>query len=534
MVMMIIGLFSGLGLFLYGMKMMGDGLENVAGDNMKKLFEKITSNPLMGVATGAGVTFIIQSSSATTVMVVGFVNAGLMNLYQAASVIMGANIGTTITTQLISFSIGDYIPILIPIGVYMVLFSKNQKYKIIGNIVLGFAILFLGMDLMKEAMSPLAESDMFIKMIDSIDGNIALGILVGALMTAVIQSSSASTGILVALAGTGALPISVAIPILFGNNIGTCVTALISSVGTSKTARKAALIHLSFNIFGTIVFIPLIPVLTSIVSAMDATNVQRQIANAHTIFNIANTVIMVPFIKYIVLLVNKIIPGEDEVDASGTMYIDNRIIETPVIAIGQAEKEINRMMTLAKENLQLSIRALLKNDNNAIKEIYINEKIINLLEQEITKYLVKISNEKISDNEHKNIIDMINMVNDVERVGDHCKNLAELATEKIDKNLKFSHEAQKELDDIYNYTLNALELSRESYLLKDISKAKDVFRSEDRIDYLEEELRKKHIKRLGNGSCDAHSGAIFLDAISNLERIGDHSVNIAQVVLANN
>ena len=286
----VINLFGGLGLFLYGMKMMGDGLENAAGDKLKGIFDRITSNPVKGVLTGAIVTAIIQSSSATTVMVVGFVNAGLMNLYQATAVIMGANIGTTITAQLISFQFDALAPIFLAIGAMIVLFTNNKNTKQIGNIILGFGILFLGLELMKNSMSPLAESPFFSELIMKLQGKTILGVLLGVVMTAVIQSSSASTGILVALASTGALPLNVAVPILFGNNIGTCVTALISSIGTSKTAKKAALIHLLFNVIGTIIFIPLIGYLTGIVQGitpgMGAEAVKRQIANAHSIFNI--------------------------------------------------------------------------------------------------------------------------------------------------------------------------------------------------------------------------------------------------------
>lgn len=529
---MFIGLIGGLGLFLYGMKMMGEGLENVAGDKMKKIFEKITSHPLKGVATGTVVTAIIQSSSATTVMVVGFVNAGLMNLYQAASVIMGANIGTTVTTQLISFKLDKVVPIFIALGAVMVLFTKKRKYKIIGTIILGFGILFLGLDIMKDSMKPLREAPIFINMIRSLKGNTILGVFVGAIMTAVVQSSSASTGILVALAGTGVLPIGVAIPILFGNNIGTCITALLSSIGTNKTARKAAMFHLVFNVIGSGLFIAFgLKGLTSIVLKLNPDDVTRQIANAHTIFNITNTVIMIPFIKYLVALVNKMLPGEDQVQKFGTKYIDYRLLETPVIAIGQSIQELIRMAEIAKENLSLSMRAFRTEDANLINDVNENEKLINLLEHDITDFLVKISNTEISDQEQANIISMFNIVNDIERVGDHCSNLAELASEKMNKNLEISKDALSELEDMFNYTLDAVDTSIESFRDGNVERATRVLSIEERIDDLEEELREKHIKRLNRGVCSANSGAVFLDMISNFERIGDHSVNIAEAVL---
>ncbi|MBK5240855.1 Na/Pi cotransporter family protein [Clostridium sp.] len=531
---MIIGLFGGLGLFLYGMKLMGDGLENASGEKLKKIFEKITSNPVKGVATGAIITTVIQSSSATTVMVVGFVNAGLMNLYQAAAVIMGANIGTTVTAQLIAFKLDAVIPIFLGIGSLTILFSKGKKSREIGNIILGFGILFLGMELMKNTMAPLAESSAFTTLIMKLEGNALLGILTGALMTAVIQSSSASTGILVALASTGALPLAVAVPILFGNNIGTCITALLSSIGTSRTAKKAALIHIMFNIFGTIIFIPLMHPLIQFVQSISlggASDVKRQIANAHTIFNIANTIIMVPFIRYFVFLVNKIIPGEDEVQTMGVKYIDDRLLETPVIAVGQTTKEVVRMANLAKDNVKLAMMCFVNNDEKKLKTVYKNEKLINLLEDEITSYLVKLSTIQLSEQQTIIVTSMFNVVNDIERIGDHAENIADLTSEKLQKNLKFSEEALDELDGMYKYVVNALEFSIESFENNDIKKAESMVAIENRIDSLEKELRASHIRRLNNHSCGATVGTMFLDLISNFERIGDHSTNIAEVVL---
>lgn len=526
----VIGLLGGLGLFLYGMKLMGDGLENLAGDNMKVFFEKITSNPVKGVITGALITAIIQSSSGTTVMVIGFVNAGLMNLYQAAGVIMGANIGTTITTQIIAFDLNGIISIFIALGASMVLFSKKEKVKEIGHIILGFGLLFMGMELMKETMSPLAQSDFFGNMIVSLEGNIFLGILVGMIMTAVIQSSSASTGILVALSGTGALPIEVAIPILFGNNIGTCVTALISSVGTQNTAKKAALIHLFFNLIGTLIFIPLTHGLTNIVVKLDPNNIERQIANAHTIFNITNTIIMVPFISYLVLLVNKIIPYEDKIETFGTKYIDERLLETPVIAVGQTIHEISRMAQKAQENLNFAMQAFEESDEDIIKQVYDNEKLINLLENEITMFLVKLANTEIAEDQKNIVSSMFHVVNDIERIGDHCKNLADLSSEKIQKKLEFTEEGMKELKHMYQYTLDALNISLVSFKENNVKKAEDIVVVEENIDRLEKEYREAHIRRLNKGVCSAREGAIFLDMISNFERIGDHATNIAQLI----
>ncbi|MBE6060173.1 MAG: Na/Pi cotransporter family protein, partial [Clostridium sulfidigenes] len=423
-IFLIINLLGGLGLFLYGMKLMGDGLENAAGDKLKGIFDRITSNPVKGVLTGTIVTAIIQSSSATTVMVVGFVNAGLMNLYQATSVIMGANIGTTITAQLITFKFDAFAPIFLAIGAVMILFCSKRKVKEVGQIILGFGILFLGLKLMSSAMSPLKDSVFFTNLILKLEGHTILGLLIGMMMTAVLQSSSASTGILVALASTGSLPLTVAIPILLGNNIGTCVTALISSIGTSITAKKAAVIHLLFNLIGAVIFL-IIPVtflaniVLSISPDVGAEAIPRQIANAHTLFNLVNTLLLLPLIKYLVAFVNKIIPGEDEKDVPGVKYIDERLLETPAIAFGQTTNEIVRMGEKAKENLKVAMNSFLQGDEELIKVAYNNEKIINLLEHDITRYLVKLSNSDLGDEQRAELAAYFHVVNDIERIGDH-------------------------------------------------------------------------------------------------------------------
>lgn len=530
-VTMLIQLFGGLGLFLYGMQMMGDGLENAAGNKLKTILEKVTTNPVIGILVGAAVTCVIQSSSATTVMVVGFVNAGLMNLFQATGIIMGANIGTTITAQLIAFKLTAIAPIFVGIGTLIVMFSKGKRNREIGNIILGFGILFVGMEFMGNAMSPLKTSPEFKLLMNSVGKNWILGMLIGLGMTAIIQSSSATTGILVAMAGTGAIDMNIAIPYIFGCNIGTCVTALLASIGTSKTARKSALIHLCFNVIGTIIFIPLMKPLASIVQYMSPGNIQRQIANAHTIFNILNTFILVWFIKYLVALVNKIIPGEDEKENMGVKYIDDRVLETPVIAVGQMMKEVLRMANKAKENLQISMEAFRNNDDSLVQKVYENEKLINILEQEITTYLVKLSNTELSEEQIAIVTSTFHVVNDIERIGDHAENLADLTSEKITRGIGFSREALEEIKQIYDYTLNALEVCINSYEQRDAKKAESIISIEQRIDSLEKEFRESHIRRLHDGTCNAFAGAIFLDIISNFERIGDHATNIAESVV---
>lgn len=525
----LLGLFSGLALFLFGMEFMGDGLENAAGSRLKSFFDKAITNPLKGALVGTIVTAIIQSSSATTVMVVGFVNAGLMSLYQAVGVIMGANIGTTITGQLITFKIDDYIPVFIIVGAALILFMKQEKRKEIGKIIFGFGLLFMGLTAMKDAMSPIAETTFFQDLIIALEGNMFLGILVGAVMTAVVQSSSASTAILLSLAATGAISLQVAIPILFGNNIGTCVTALLSSLNANKVAKKAAFIHLSFNLIGTLIFLPLIGVLCQVVTYMGG-DIDKQIANAHTIFNVVNAIILLPFAGVFVKLANLALKDK-EGEEQTINRLDRRFLETPAIAFEQAFQESLTMYDLAKENVTLSTNALVDGEFSNLKKVFENELEINRLERELSTFLVSISSHDITEIDTNRIASMIKIVNDIERIGDHSKNIAELAQEVSDSKLTFSNDALEELKLMYNYTIESINSSYASYKTNNRQKANDTVIFEENIDRLEELLRDKHIQRLSKQKCSAHSGAVFLDAISNFERIGDHSINIAEYVL---
>ncbi|MGL4772821.1 MAG: Na/Pi cotransporter family protein [Clostridium sp.] len=532
-IMVLIKLMGGLGLFLYGMKLMGDGLENAAGDGLKKILEKVTANPISAVLVGAIVTMVIQSSSATTVMVVGFVNAGLMNLIQATGIIMGANIGTTVTAQLVAFKLDTIAPLFIFVGAAMVMFARAKKRKDIGHIILGFGILFTGMGMMSGAMKPLTSSPAFEQILMTIGDNWVLGVIAGAAITAILQSSSATTGILVALATAGAINIGHALPIIFGCNIGTCVTAMIASVGTNKTAHKAAMIHLIFNISGTIIFFPFLGILGRIVSEMSPGDVSRQIANAHTVFNIVNTLVLLPLSGVMIKIVNSVIKGEDEVENVGPKYIDDRLLETPVIAAGQVIKETIRMANKAKQNLELSMKAFLEQDEKLIEKVYENEKIINVLEGCITDYLVKLSKCELSDKEQGVVASTFYIVNDIERIGDHAENVADLANQRINKKLEYSEDAIEELNEIFNYANTALEIAIESYANRDIEKARSINAVESRIDSSQRSYRDKHIKRLHDGKCNAYAGTIFIDLLSNFERIGDHSTNIAESVIEN-
>jgi len=534
--MISIQLLGGLGLFIYGMKIMGDGLENAAGDGLKSILEKVTKNPIIAVVVGAIVTAIIQSSSATTVMVVGFVNAGLMNLAQAAGIIMGANIGTTITAQLVAFKLDEIAPLFVFIGAAIIMFAKKKQKKDIGNIILGFGILFIGMGQMSAAMQPLRELSLFNEILTTVGEHWYLGILAGAIITAVLQSSSATTGILVALATTGAIDIKDALPIVFGCNIGTCVTAMLASIGTTKTARKAAILHLIFNLGGTLIFIPVLlsGILADAVSTISPEDVSRQIANAHTVFNVVNTAIMLPLTGLLIKAVNRIIPGEDEDEKVGTKYIDDRLLETPVIAAGQVAKETLRMANKAKKGLALALEAFEKNDENLIKKVYDNEEIINTLNEAITTYLVKLSKRELSDKESKIVAATFHVINDIERIGDHAENIADLTQQKINKKLEYSNQAMEQIKNMYEKTSKSLQTAIDSYAENDIIKAKEVNEIESEVDRLQKKYRDLHVKRLYDGVCNAYSGTIFLDIVNNLERVSDHSMNIAESVIENN
>ncbi|WP_213974426.1 Na/Pi cotransporter family protein [Tepidanaerobacter acetatoxydans] len=523
-------LLGGLGLFIYGMRLMGDGLEMAAGERLKGLLELLTRNRLLGVLVGTLVTAIIQSSSATTVMVVGLVNAGIMDFSQAIGIIMGANIGTTITAQLIAFKLTNLALPAIGIGTGIFLFCGNKTQKSLGQVILGFGLLFFGMQTMEIALKPLAQMPEFTKFIASFSKNPFLGVLAGFLTTGIVQSSSATIGILQALAGQGIVNISSALPILFGDNIGTCVTTLLSSIGTNITARRTALFHLIFNMVGTIIFMLLLPLVQTAV-ALTSPDPVRQIANAHTIFNLANTIIQFPFAFLIMKLVIHLVPGEPEIIERGLKYIDDRLLETPSIALAQVKKEIARMGNLALETLRDSINTFLYYDEQKNKIAKEKETVINDLAGEITRYLALLSRTSLPDDEHVSITDLVSTVNDMERVGDHAMNILELAEFRNEHRLPFSNEAIQELVEMSSKVTETFDLAVYTFLHWDKPSAQKIVKNEEEIDNMENKLRLNHIKRLSSGLCDPSSGVIFLDLLTNLERVGDHSFNIASYVL---
>lgn len=533
----VISLMGGLGLFLYGMNLMGEALQKSAGTKLKKIIELLTSNLIMGVLVGTVVTAIIQSSSATTVMVVGFVNAGIMTLPQAAGVIMGANIGTTVTAQLVSFNLNGMAPIALGIGIVLYLFGKKAKTKHIAEILIGFGILFTGMDFMKLAVEPLKEYQGFTDLLLTFGTYPILGMLLGFGITAIVQSSSASMGMLVALASEGLIPLSSALPILYGQNIGTCVTSLISSVGASKNARRAAIMHLLFNVLGTIIFLIFLngPVV-SIVSKMDPGNVARQIANTHTLFNVISVILLIPFTKYIIKLAVKLVPDKvsdvEEDEVKTIKYIDDRMIETPSIALANTVKETLRMGEKAKDSLNAAMEGILEHSDEKIQKAFTREKLVNDLQKVILNYLLKLSKAPL-DEESREVVDaLFNTVNDIERIGDHAENIAELAKDAIDIEALFSDQGKTELNDMYNKVISAYTYALEAMRTSNIDLAFKVIKMEEQVDLMEKSCRSNHLHRLNNNLCSIDNGVIYLDIVSNLERVSDHAVNIAQQVIA--
>ena len=549
----VLSLIGGLALFLYGMHVMGAGLEKMSGGRLERILENLTSNPLKAVLLGAGVTAVIQSSSATTVMVVGFVNSGIMKLSQAIGIIMGANIGTTITAWLLSLTgiQGDnlfinmlkptsFSPILAMIGIILLMSGKSDKKKITGEILLGFVVLMYGMSAMSGAVEPLADVPEFTNLLTMFK-NPVLGVLAGALLTAVIQSSSASVGILQALSVTGGFTFGTAIPIILGQNIGTCATALLSCIGTTRTAKRAAVIHLLFNVTGAVVFGVALYIVFMMNPELAMTRADSVgISIFHTIFNVVNTCIMFPFAGFLVKASDVIVPKPREtekewsansVETEMIRHLDDRILETPSFAIETACNEVVNMGKVAVANLKIATAALVDADDNFCEQVFENEETIDRMEKMLTEYLLKINNLSLNDEQHLLVKNMYYTIGDLERVGDHCENLAELAKKRIENvNIDFSDLALKELRTIADATLKSVEASVEARQAHDMQKVRQTARWEEEVDNMEEEMRESHMNRLSNGECKIEGGVIFLDALANYERIADHAKNVAGYV----
>jgi phosphate:Na+ symporter len=527
---MVLTAFGGVGLFLYGMFRMSEGLQKAAGDRMRRILETLTVNRFASVAAGLVVTAVIQSSGATAVMCVSFVNAGLMGLEQAIAVIMGANIGTTITAQLVAFSFEKVALPAIALGMVMRLAGRRKVSKGFGDVLLGFGMLFLGMSIVGDALEPLRTYEPFLNLMLLGRKNPLIGILVGIIVTTLLQSSSAATGLAVTMASRGIVDLGMALPIILGSNIGTTSTALVSSIGTSLTARRTALAHFLFNTFGTIVFLPLLSPFERL-AASTTTDMARQIANAHSIFNITVTLLLLPVIPQFADLICRILKGDESIVERGPKYLDARLVSTPFMAVMQTKKEVLRMARLCIENLETAVAIFIgeKRDRRRFDDI---EDVIDEIEEAISYYVAKVSQHDVSDSEAKTLTSVINICADLERIGDHAVSIVELADYSKEHELPFSEEGISELNEMVSYVLEAVKGAVEALDTGDKVKATRIVAMDDRLDEMERELRAKHIRRLNQGICYPASGVVYLDMLSHLERIGDHAVNIAEQVIA--
>ena len=548
---------GGIGMFLYGMNTMADGMQRSAGGKMKKLLGYLTSNRLLAIIVGAVITAIIQSSGATTVMVVGFVNAGLMTLVQAVGVIMGANIGTTITAWIVSLGqLGDaakvmnpsfYAAFLIGIGAFVILFSKKDKVKNAGEIIVGIGLLFEGLTFMSSSIAPYTDAPIFSQAFQIVGSNPFLGILIGIIVTAVLQSSSASVGILQTLALNGVVTTNAAIYITLGQNIGSCVTALISSAGTTRTAKRAACMHILFNIAGALLFGTVGFILFSIYPALAAHNITSvEISVFHTFFNITCTLVMFPFANLLVKISGLIVrenekqddfaelEAKDAVAAEIARHFDSRLLGQPSVAVETAKNEVIAMGNLALDNIKYAAEATQKNDQTMVDKVYEIEHKVDLYEKYLTDFLIKVNNLSITQEQHLLVKNLFHAIIDIERVSDHAENIAELAKYKIEHRIIFSEKGTQELNQLWDKVVHCFEEAVKARGTGSRQAIQNVLRIEDEVDDLEEELRNKHIERLSAGLCIPSNGVVFLDILSNLERMSDHANNIVDCIQEEN
>ncbi len=528
----VFSLFGGLGFFLYGMKLMSEGLEKAAGAKMRGILEFFTKNRFIGMIVGIIFTAIIQSSNATTVMVVSFVNAGLMTLMQATGVILGANIGTTVTGQLIAFNLSDIAPLVVIIGVVMVMFFKKQSVKKIGEVILGFGVLFMGLRIMGESMQAVKDAPQILDFLSSLTNPFA-AILVGFLITAVLQSSSATVGIILLMVSQGLLAFTICPFMILGCNIGSCVSALVASLSGNKDAKRAALIHFLFNVIGSLImFLILMMALEPITDALvyiSGGSLARAVANVHTLMKVFEVAIMFPFMGWIVKATYKIVPGEDAVteDEYELMYIGKGNMVVPTTAFANGIHEIEHMGKIAIENLKTAMISLCDLDKSGIEEVYKKEKYIDFLNQEITNYLVKVNETELPLADARLIGGLFHVVNDIERIGDHAENFADSAKNRIERGIKFSEKAKKQLQDMTEEVVQILEYSLDMFTNRNQEHMQEILELEDDIDEKEKKLQRSHVKRLTKNKCTPEAGMMFSDTVSGLERVADHATNIA-------
>ncbi len=543
-IQIITALAAGLGLFLYGMKLMSEGLEKAAGARLRKILEAVTRNRFLGMLVGILFTAVVQSSSATTVLVVSFVNAGLMDLFQAAGVILGANIGTTITAQLIAFNLSDVAPFFLIGGVVMVMFLKKPMVKRIGEVILGFGMLFFGISVMSGGLEALKTSPMILDSIASLT-NPFLAVGVGFIVTAVLQSSSATVGIVLLMASQGLLRLDICFYIILGCNMGSCVSALIASIGGKKSAKRSAQIHFIVNIIGSAAIMlvlfflqdQIVAMIQSISTAMGIEDVYvngvnakiaRDVANTHLIFKVFQVLVCFPLVNPIVKLTYLIVPGEDKkADNMHLAYIGENSVFSTTAALPNIIEETTRMADIAIDNLSKGIDALFTKNTQAIEEIYETEKAVNFLNEEITNYLVKANQLSLPVEDRKLLGGLFHVVNDIERIGDHAENMADAATQLIEDNLSMSKYAEEQIRDMFAKTKTLLSYSLEAFEKKHEEHLRDILVLEEEIDEVERSLQEGHVERLTKGECDAETGMIFTDVVSNIERVADHATNIA-------
>lgn len=530
----ILSLAGGLGLFLYGMRIMSDSIEKVAGAKLRSILERLTTNRFTGILVGIFFTAVIQSSSACTVMVVSFVNSGLMTLTQAAGVIFGANIGTTVTALLVSFKLEKAAPVILLVGVLIIMFCKKQKISNWGEVIIGFGVLFMGLSTMSGAMSGMKDSPAVLNLFASLQSPL-LAVLLGTVLTAVIQSSSVTVSIMVLLANQGLMSMDIGMFIILGCNIGACTSALLASLNGKKEAKRAATIHLVFNVVGTVIVFILFKLAVSqfvhILTVVAGNNPGRVVAYAHISIKVFQVIIMMPFIKGIVKLTYLLVPGDDKKigyrDSYQLKYIGEKVVLNPATAIVEVIKELDRMASLASENLNRAMNALITLDTEEIAEVKEVEKNIDFLSHAITNYLVKINQTTLPIEDLKSIGALFHAVNDIERIGDHAENIAESAEHRIETGVGFSKQAQRELGELMDMVNTILRFSFEMFVKGNEEHAEDIRHLEEAIDEKEKELQKKHIERLGQNECTPEAGALYSEIVSGLERVGDHAINIA-------
>ena len=527
---------GGLGLFLYSIKTMGDGLQQAAGDRLRYYIDKYTSNPFFGILVGIGMTALIQSSSGVTVITVGLVSAGLLTLRQAIGIVMGANIGTTVTSFIIGFKLGDYALPMLFLGAVCLFFTKNRTINNIGRIVFGVGGIFFALNLMSGAMEPLKDLQVFKDYMVELSKNPILGVLVGTGLTLLIQASSATIGILQNLYASNLIDLQGALPVLFGDNIGTTITAIIASLGANIAAKRVAAAHVAFNVIGTVICIIFLVPFTGLIQWFESfLNLapEMTIAFAHGTFNITNTIIQFPFIGALAFLVTKLIPGEDEVVKYEPLYLDEQLIkQAPSIALGNAKKELLHLGNYAAKAFDLSYDYIINSNEKVAEKGHKTEEAINTIDEKLTRYLISLSGEALSQKESEVLTNILDSSRDLERIGDHAEALLNLNDYLQRKNVQFSEAALEELAEIYLKTSDFVKDALESVENNDLEKAQALIKRHEDINNMERVLRKTHIKRLNNGECSTQAGVNFIDIISHYTRVSDHAMNLAEKVLA--